>query len=776
VTLGGVALSCPAGSHGYNAVAHSCDPEDDNGHGTHVAGSIGAIGNNTAGVVGVNWATSIMALRFMDNSGTGYISDVVNAIEFAVQVKQIFASTGDADVRVLNNSWSGGGFSQALSDEIARADAAGMLFVASAGNGTLDHEATPTYPADYAGANVLTVAATDYRDQLASFSDYGATHVHLGAPGVLIYSTALSSGDPGGTYELRSGTSMSAAYTSGVAALVLSHCSYSPGALRDALIRTGVPIPALAGKTSSGRRLTASAAVRSCDGTSAASPDVVVHAKDIATTDVHGAWVRQADATAADGVRLGTPDAGWSSTSAPVAQPADYVDVRVPVEAGRPYRVWLRLKASGDSKWNDSVWLQFSDARVNGARAYAINSSAGLAVNLENCSNCGVSGWGWQDGAYWLARTTVTFGSSGTQTIRIQTREDGVAFDQVVVSAGAWASTAPGQVSGDSTIVTSSGSTTTSTGAGTTPTPSAPYNGVAAAIPGTIQVENFDNGGDGVAYHDTDAVNSGGQYRQTGVDIEATEGGGQNIGWAAAGEWLAYTVNVASAGSYAADFRVASLGQGGTMHLELDGASISGPVRVPDTGWWQTWQVVSTRVTLPAGTHALRLVMDSSGANAVGNIDWITFAADAPAAPVPLRIMAVDFDNGANGDTYRDDSAGNAGGAYRATDVDIEPCAEGGFNVGWIGAGEWLRYTVDVASPGNYLLQFRVASPSGGGSLHVNAGGTNVSGAVSVPVTGSWQSWTTVSAPVTLAAGRQALTVSFDAGGFNLRFIDMTAR
>ncbi|HUR36011.1 MAG TPA: carbohydrate-binding protein [Vicinamibacterales bacterium] len=767
VNIGGALVNCAAGSHGFNAITRSCDPADDNGHGTHVAGSMGAVGNNTSGVVGINWATSIMALKFMDAAGNGYLSDAINAIEFALQARQAFASTGDAEVRVLNNSWSGGGFSQALSDEIAKAGAAGMLFVASAGNTGVDHELTPVFPSDYAGANVLSVAATDYRDRIGAFSDFGARHVHVGAPGVLIYSTTFSTTDPAGSYGTLSGTSMAAAYTSGVAALTLSHCPYTVGALRDALLRTAVADGALLGRTQTGSRLNAAAAVRSCDG-AVSNGDIVIHAADIAGPDMHGAWAARPDPGAADGVALAQADAGWSSTSAPVAQPADYVDVRFTAQAGVPYRVWLRLKAAANSKWNDSVWLQFSDARVGGAPAYALNTDSGLAVNLENCANCGMAGWGWQDGAYWLTRSTITFGTSGGQTLRLQTREDGVSIDQIVVSPSTWLSTAPGQVSGDSTIVPRVPSSQPGTVSTT------PFNGAPAALPGTVQVEDFDNGGEGLAYHDIDASNSGSAYRQTGVDIENASGGGYNVGWVAAGEWLSYTVNVSTAGSYTAQFRVASYGGGGSFHLEIDGANVTGPIAVPDTRWWQTWQTVSRPVQLPAGRHVARLAMDATGANAVGNFDWFAVVAATPALALPGRISAADFDSGGEGVAYHDDSTGNSGGAYRSTDVDIEPSVEGGYNVGWIGAGEWLRYTVNVASAGSYVLRLRVASPGGGGALHVIAGGVNLTGTRTVPQTGGWQAWTTLTVPVTLAAGVQSLRVEFESAGFNLRYLDVS--
>jgi len=519
--------------------------------------------------------------------------------------------------------------------------------------------------------------------------------------------------------------------------------------------------------------MNAANAVRSCDAPTAAG-DVVIHASDIAASERHGAWTIQSDPSAADSIALSTPDAGWAATDAPLAQPTDFVDVRFVAQAGVPYRVWLRLKAAANSKWNDSLWLQFSDALVNGAPAYAINTDAGLLMNLENCSGCGMSGWGWQDGAYWLAKPLVTFGSAGTQTLRVQTREDGVAFDQIVISASTWLSSPPGQPSGDSTIVprgSSGGGPTGGTTGGSTPFAGTPWQ-----LPGTVEAEAFDNGGEGLAYHDTDATNNGGAYRSGGVDIEASAPGGNDVGWVAPGEWLAYTVSIPTAGNYMAQFRVASYGAGGSFHLEVGGINVTGPVTVPDTGGWQTWQTVSKPAALPAGRQVARLVMDTPGANAVGNFDWFAISALSQGTALPARIAAADFDSGSEGLAYHDDSAGNTGGAYRPTDVDIEACAEGGYDVGWIGGGEWLRYSVDVAAPGTYTVRLRVASPEGGGTLHLSDGTTPLTGSLAVPQTGGWQSWTTISVPIALAAGPQAIVVTFDTAGFNLQYLDVATQ
>ena len=195
-------ITCPPGSHGFNAITLACDPMDDHNHGTHVAGTIGASGGNGIGVVGVNWTTKLMGLKFLDASGSGSVADAINAIQFAIQAREAFAAVDGAHVRVLSNSWGGGAFSQALLDEIGAANSHGMLFVAAAGNSGFSNDILPTYPANYAAPNVVAVAATTNTDARAWFSNYGASSVHLGAPGVDILSTTI-----GNTYSFSSGTS-----------------------------------------------------------------------------------------------------------------------------------------------------------------------------------------------------------------------------------------------------------------------------------------------------------------------------------------------------------------------------------------------------------------------------------------------------------------------------------------------------------------------------------------------------------------------------------------
>ncbi|MFN7979545.1 MAG: S8 family serine peptidase [Vicinamibacterales bacterium] len=261
VNIAGQNIACAAGSHGFNAITRTCDPMDDTNppHGTHTAGTIGASGNNGYGITGVNWNVSLMGLKFIGANGQGLTSDAINAINFAVQAKSTFASVNGADVRVLSNSWGGGGFSQALLDAINSANSAGALFVAAAGNSAQNIDASPVYPAAYTAPNVVSVAATDQADGLASFSNYGATNVDLGAPGVGIYSTALNQG-----YTTLSGTSMATPHVSGAAALVMSMCSATIAEVKSLLLSSVDPVQSLSGKTATGGRLNIARAMSSC--------------------------------------------------------------------------------------------------------------------------------------------------------------------------------------------------------------------------------------------------------------------------------------------------------------------------------------------------------------------------------------------------------------------------------------------------------------------------------------------------------------------------------
>ncbi len=194
--------------HGWNfAGVSNNNPMDDNAHGTHVSGTIGAAGDDGKGVVGVSWNVSIVPVKFLTGGGSGTLEDAVKSIQYATKV----------GAHVMSNSWGGGGFTQSMYDAINEAKEKGILFVAAAGNDSQNSDNDPHYPAGYQIANVMAVAASTNRDALASFSTYGKRSVHIAAPGHNIVSTV-----PGNAYDSYSGTSMATPHVSGAAALLWS--------------------------------------------------------------------------------------------------------------------------------------------------------------------------------------------------------------------------------------------------------------------------------------------------------------------------------------------------------------------------------------------------------------------------------------------------------------------------------------------------------------------------------------------------------------------------
>ncbi|MEI6032710.1 MAG: S8 family peptidase [Verrucomicrobiae bacterium] len=245
------------GVHGINAITGALnpgDPMDDNGHGTHCAGTIGAVGNNGIGVTGVAWRNvKLMALKFLDAAGDGSDADAIKCIDYAIA----------KGAKVLSNSWGGTGANDALKAAIARAKAAGIIFVAAAGNKKTDNDLTPHYPSSYSLvlSNVVAVAATDQNDALATFSNYGATSVNLAAPGVDIWSTYIGTTaatiNSNSVYASLEGTSMATPYVSGVLALLLSQ--YPMEAAREQILSRLLDktdkLASLAGKCTTGGRL-----------------------------------------------------------------------------------------------------------------------------------------------------------------------------------------------------------------------------------------------------------------------------------------------------------------------------------------------------------------------------------------------------------------------------------------------------------------------------------------------------------------------------------------
>ncbi len=196
------------------------------------------------------------------------------------------------------------------------------------------------------------------------------------------------------------------------------------------------------------------AAYSGAQGVVSSTQDILIRASDMSQADMHGGWTLAADPTACDGIKLTAwyADDGTSALDAPLAAPADFVDVSFEAPAGTPYRVWLRLNSPDAG--GDSVWLQFSDATVDGERAYAIHTATGLLVSMHPCAGCTTSGWGWRDTSWGLRQPSlVRFATAGPHTLRIQPRAPGVQIDQIVLSPGTYLDRAPGAPQDDVTVL-----------------------------------------------------------------------------------------------------------------------------------------------------------------------------------------------------------------------------------------------------------------------------------------------------------------------------------
>jgi alpha-L-fucosidase 2 len=307
-----------------------------------------------------------------------------------------------------------------------------------------------------------------------------------------------------------------------------------------------------------------------------------------------------------------------------------------------------------------------------------------------------------------------------------------------------------------------------------------PYTGTPVAIPGTVLVENYDKGGQGVAYSVNSVNGTDNGYRSDGVDLETTSapGGGNDIGWTSTGQWFNYTVNVATAGTYQITFEVAapSAVTDGFHLANSAGVNLTGPINVSSTGGWQTWTTVTANVALPAGQQVLTLYQDNGGFN----IDSAAFAAgvtfESPytgtAIAIPGTVLAENYDKGGLGIAYSVNSVNGTDNSYRSDGVDLETTSApgGGNDIGWTNTGQWFNYTVNVATAGTYQVTFEVAAPSAvTDGFHVaNSAGVDLTGPVNVPATGGSETWTTMPAGLELQPGQQVLTIFQDNGGFNI--------
>ena len=327
--------------YGWDFCNEDSDPYDDNFHGTHCAGTIGAAGNNGIGVAGVNWGVKLMAVKTMNQGGSGYISDAIDAVYYTTR----------RGVRLTSNSWGYYGWLQSMKDAIDDAGTSNILFVAAAGNEQNDNDNNPCYPASFVSANIISVAATDADDDLTWFSNYGKTAVDLGAPGEYIYSTVPTAQ---GKYASYSGTSMAAPHVAGVAALV---AAYSP-ALTAAQIKQRIldntdRSSTLSGKTVTGGRLNA---YKSLSGAVPLEPPAApsVLTATPFTNRVELAWTDNATNETAFVLERRSGSSGFTAIAALAANTTSRTDTNVMGGVTYVYRV-KATNAAGSSAYSSEA-------------------------------------------------------------------------------------------------------------------------------------------------------------------------------------------------------------------------------------------------------------------------------------------------------------------------------------------------------------------------------------------------------------------------------------
>lgn len=317
----------------------------------------------------------------------------------------------------------------------------------------------------------------------------------------------------------------------------------------------------------------------------------------------------------------------------------------------------------------------------------------------------------------------------------------------------------------------------------TAPPAQTPFGGTPQLLPGSIGISSFDEGGEGVAYHDSDAINYGSfKSRTGGVDLKYTGNAFHPVvlEMVRAGEWLEYTVQATVSTTYDIGFQASHLQRGGTFHLEVDGQNVTGTLTVPQTGDWMTFApVVKKGVAITAGTHVLRLVFDTNGdLGGVGNFDNFSFSQSGPANPqqpfrgIPYndsqRIESEDYDFGGEGIAYHDADMANLLGAHWRDDaVDIETTSDvdGAYNIGSLRPGEWLEYTMNFLQSGPFNLNVRAASQGNSGTFRVMIDGQTVA-TLSTSDTGGWQSWRTLTkSGVNVAQGQHVVRFQMDTAG-----------
>jgi hypothetical protein len=291
----------------------------------------------------VNWSVQLVGLKFLNRSGSGSTSDAVSALQYAVQ----------KGIRVSNNSWGGGGYNQALYDAINEAKSIGHLFVAAAGNSSVNTDVLPHYPSSYNLDNVISVASITSSEALSSFSNYGATSVDLGAPGSSIYSTL-----PGNNYGTYSGTSMAAPHVSGAVAMLLGYRSgWSYTEIRDAILLSARPIPALLGKTVTGGTLDLWAAVVYAPDASPPNPPSGLTGSRVSSTQVTLDWMDNSDNEAGFYIERASGSSPFTQIGAVTANVTTFTDSGLEPSTLYAFRVRAHNSA-GSSAYSNQTDVQ----------------------------------------------------------------------------------------------------------------------------------------------------------------------------------------------------------------------------------------------------------------------------------------------------------------------------------------------------------------------------------------------------------------------------------
>jgi uncharacterized surface protein with fasciclin (FAS1) repeats len=304
------------------------------------------------------------------------------------------------------------------------------------------------------------------------------------------------------------------------------------------------------------------------------------------------------------------------------------------------------------------------------------------------------------------------------------------------------------------------------------PTYSGPWSTDPFFIPGIIGLEQFDHGGNKVAYLDFSNENYGGQYRPAeSVDIANSEEGGMKVGWTDTNEWMLYTVQVTETGSYNMILRYGSPNANGRVHLELDGNIIPGSsLIVPSSGGFNIFHDVSTTIQLTAGKHLLKLFFDFANYD----LRFMKFQPVGRPLPIPGIINLEEYDAGGEGVGYHDNNTGNNGGKWRQSegvDIDFSKNEGGGYQIGWTEDGEWMNYTVDVKQTGFYTAATMIGTPNNDKRFHIEFDGQNVTGVVTIPNTSDYHKRQYVTTSVYLTKGIHVMRFFEDTGGYDVKSV-----